>query len=128
MPNRVAIVVDDERAIRRYISTVLQRAQFQAVEAESGIDGLRLVRELGGEVDLIVSDIQMPKGDGLSFARDVRAAFAVIPIVLVSGLTTSAAECDAFVEKPFSPRELLEAVRKALAARRSVVAVSDRVA
>jgi CheY-like chemotaxis protein len=52
----VCLVVDDEPFVQRYISTILQREHFRTLEAEDGAQALQLVRELGGGVDLIVSD------------------------------------------------------------------------
>jgi CheY-like chemotaxis protein len=71
---RISLVVDDEPAVRKYISAILQREHFQTVEAGDGEHGLRIVQELGEEVALIVSDIHMPNGDGVAFAQAVRAA------------------------------------------------------
>jgi two-component system, cell cycle response regulator CpdR len=71
-------------------------------------------------VDLIVSDINMPEGDGLSFARNAAKAFPGVAIILVSGYVASS-EVMPFelVEKPFSPTALLRAVHKVVAAQRA---------
>jgi len=110
-------VVDDEPSVRRYISAILQQDDFETLEAEGGIQGLQLVRDLGDSVDLVVSDIQMPGGDGLSLAQAVKAAFPTIPIILVSGREQPDGEYDGFVQKPFDSKSLLEAVRNAVAHR-----------
>ena len=77
---------------------------------------------LGDAVDLIVSDIQMPGGDGVSFAHSVRELFADVPVILVSGSAQPpGAEEFEFVEKPFAPAELLQAVRRVMIQRPGTV-------
>jgi CheY-like chemotaxis protein len=55
----LALVVDDDSRIRTFIRAVLEREGFAALEAGGGNDGLTIVEELGGGVDLIVTDLQM---------------------------------------------------------------------
>jgi CheY-like chemotaxis protein len=111
---RVSIVVDDEPSVRKYISAILRREHFETVEAGDGAHGLRIVQELGAEVALIVSDIEMPNGNGVTFARAVSAAFPSVPIILVSGCGKPVPEFR-FLRKPFQPSALLETVRKLVA-------------
>lgn len=111
---RISLVVDDEPAVRKYISAILQREHFQTVEAGDGEHGLRIVQELGEEVALIVSDIHMPNGDGVAFAQAVKAAFPAVPIILVSGQAEPHPEFG-FIRKPFLPSVLLKTVREVVA-------------
>jgi two-component system cell cycle sensor histidine kinase/response regulator CckA len=115
MGQRISLVVDDEPAVRKYITAILNREHLQTVEAGDGTDGLRIVKELGGDVALIVSDIQMPKGDGVTFAHAVKAEFPALPIILVSGGAEPSPEFG-FVRKPFQPVTLMKAVRELVAA------------
>lgn len=108
---RISLVVDDEPAVRKFISAILQREHFQTVEAGDGAHGLRIVQELGDEVALIVSDIHMPNGGGVAFAQAVKAEFPAMPIILVSGQAEPHPEFG-FVRKPFLPSTLLSAVRE----------------
>jgi two-component system, cell cycle sensor histidine kinase and response regulator CckA len=118
MERRISLIVEDEPAIRGYIKAILERECFETVEAGGGLRGLEILQDLGSEVDLIVSDIQMPDGDGLSFAHAAAKSFPSVPIVLVSGYVgPDAVGPFEFVEKPFSPAALLRAVRKVVAAR-----------
>ncbi len=107
----VSLVVDDEPSVRRYMSTILQGENFRTLEAEDGVHALQIVQELRGSVDLIVSDIQMPNGDGLSLAHAIKSSFPSIPVILVSGNAKPDAEFE-FVDKPFGPAALMKAVWK----------------
>ena len=111
MPQRISLVVDDDPSIRMFMAAVLQQEQFDTLQAEDGIEALEMLRTIDGSIDLIVSDIQMPRGDGLSFARAVRALFPSIPIILVSGYVRPE-DAFEFIEKPFSAAELASTVRK----------------
>lgn len=114
----VSLVVDDEPAIRKYVSAILQAEGFRSLEAESGAQALQIVQDLGSGLDLIVSDIQMPNGDGLSLARAVREAFPAVPVILVSGEVKPGAGFE-FVKKPFLPGALMSVVRKLVPPRAS---------
>ena len=109
----VSLVVDDEPSVRRYVSAILQREHFETLEAEDGAHGLQVVNQLGGGVDLIVSDIQMPNMDGVTFAHAVKNSFPDMPVILVSGYSEADGGFE-FVEKPFSPGALMKAVRNVL--------------
>jgi CheY-like chemotaxis protein len=114
----VSLVVDDEPSIRKYVGAILRAEGFRTMEAEDGAQALRIVQELGGGVDLIVSDIQMPNGDGLSLARAVRESFPAVPVILVSG-NVKADDGFEFVKKPFLPGALMSVVRRLVPQRAS---------
>jgi two-component system cell cycle sensor histidine kinase/response regulator CckA len=119
----VSLVVDDEPAVRRFVSALLRQEHFQILEAEDGSQALQIVQELDGEVDLIVSDIQMPNGDGLSLAQAVKDSYPDVPVILISGQVNPDASFE-FVQKPFLPATLVKAVRK-LCATRFMTALAD---
>src|ERR1700674_5436613 len=83
----LSLVVDDEPGIRAYIKAVLRRECFETLEAYRGNQALQIVNVVRAPIDLIVTDLQMPNGDGLSFANAVRKTFPSIPIILLSGRT-----------------------------------------
>ena len=113
MPHRIALVVDDARTVRSYIAALLQEDGFETLEASNGIDAFTLVTRLGGGLDLIISDVQMPDGDGVALARSVLARFPKIPILLVSGDFQPSPNLKVeFLEKPFRTTVLLEVIRK----------------
>ena len=92
----VVLVVDDDGSVRAYLKAVLQSEGFRTLEAEDGELGLELLRKIGSDIDLVISDIKMPKLDGI--ANSVRAEFPKIPIILVSGHTDVALENQPGVE------------------------------
>jgi len=95
----LSLVVDDDPSIRRYITTILQQEDFQTIEAGDGVQGRQIVQELGEGLDLIITDVQMPNRDGLSFAHAVKESFPEVPIILVSGHGEPTEKFDGFVEK-----------------------------
>jgi len=111
----ISLVVDDDPSVRTYIASVLRRENFETLEAEGGRKAFEIVQKLGGKVDLIVTDIQMPDGDGITFANSVRMLFPSIPILIVSGCIRPNAEFE-FVEKPFSAATMLNVVRRVFGA------------
>jgi CheY-like chemotaxis protein len=109
--NVLSLVVDDDRAIRSYIQAILHAENFETVEAGDGAQALTILRKLEGHVDLIISDIQMPVVDGISFARAVRASYPCVPVILVSGRIDPNVEFE-FVEKPFSRAIMVSAIHR----------------
>ncbi len=110
----LALVVDDDPKIRAYIKAILRRESFENLEAEGGNPALEIVEMVRGRIDLVVTDLQMPNGDGLSFANAVRETFPSIPIIVSSGRTKPDTVFE-FVEKPFAAETLAQVIRKLVA-------------
>jgi DNA-binding response OmpR family regulator len=112
------LVVEDERKLRDFIRSYLERAGFTVVSTGSGAEALTMAADVGP--DLVVLDLGLPDVSGETVAAELRAASAV-PIVM---LTARAAEedrirglelgADDYVTKPFSPRELVLRVQAIL--------------
>jgi two-component system, cell cycle sensor histidine kinase and response regulator CckA len=124
--HRTCLVVDDDSAMRRFVRTILDRQGFQILEALNGVQGLHLVEKLGDALDLIVSDIHMPNGDGLTFVSTVRQTYPTIPIVLMSGSAGSHQHIIPrpmfeFLQKPFTPAQLIEVIGRAANAGRPLL-------
>ena len=120
MSQRVLIVEDqaDNRAILR---DLLSNAGYDLIEATNGEEGITLAESK--RPDLIVMDVQLPVVDGYEATRRIKsnAALRSIPIIAVTSYALSgdeakarAAGCDAYVAKPFSPRQLLAKIREYL--------------
>jgi CheY-like chemotaxis protein len=116
MAQRIALIVDDEWSVRKYIKAVLESDGFHTIEAENGVEALEQLRKLGTGVHLLVSDIKMPQMNGIELACLVRADFPTIPIILISGYPDEFSDVAfEFISKPFRVETLLSAIRNVMA-------------
>ncbi|MGA2272729.1 MAG: response regulator [Bryobacteraceae bacterium] len=128
---RSCLIVDDEPAIRAYLTAILRRERYLTLEAENAAQAFKLVQKLNGDLNLIVGDITMPGDmDGVDLAYAVRNEFPTIPVVLVSGFadTESAKHAlgdFAFIRKPFTPASILGAVNSVATSSCSVCRASS---
>ncbi len=108
------LVIDDSRATRAFLRTILRSLGFEVTEAGDGRDGLRRLEQLG-RPDLVLVDWNMPVMDGITFLRAVRAddRYAGLPLLMVTtegdvGRISQALEAGAseYVMKPFD-REVI---------------------
>jgi two-component system chemotaxis response regulator CheY len=119
---KTIMIVDDSASLRQVVSIALKGAGYEVVEACDGKDALS---KLGGQkIHLIISDVNMPNMDGLSFVREAKQmpAYKFTPVIM---LTTEAGETKkqegqaagarAWVVKPFQPAQMLAAVGKLVA-------------
>jgi two-component system, OmpR family, KDP operon response regulator KdpE len=112
------LIVDDERAIRRFLRSTLEAQGYAAVEAATGAEGLRAVRH--HRPDLILLDLGLPDRDGLALVPELRA-LTDAPLLVLTGRDTEASKVEAldagaddYVTKPFGAPELLARMRAAL--------------
>jgi DNA-binding NtrC family response regulator len=110
----LCLIVDDDPSIRNFVRAILRTEDFETIEADGGAAALEMVHKLGGSVDLIITDIQMPGGDGRMLASQVAAAFPAVRVIVMSGYGEDRADRD-FVAKPFSWETMLGVVRRVLA-------------
>ena len=117
--SRRILVVEDQEDNRRIVRDLLTHAGYELIEALSGEDGVVMAER--ERPDLILMDIQLPGIDGYEATRRIKTNDALrhIPIIVVTSYALSgddtkafAAGCDAYVSKPFSPRELLAKIRE----------------
>ena len=120
MDNRICLIVDDEPAIRTYLRLILEREHIQVLEAGTAPQALRIINQLGSELALVVTDINMP-GDlnGLDLAYSLRNAWPALPVILITGYgddesVTRAALVFRFIRKPFVPQTFLNAALEAM--------------
>jgi len=119
MPKTI-LIVDDSASLRTVVRLALSRAGHEVLEAADGLDGLARL-EQAERVHLIVSDVNMPRMDGISFVRQLkqhpRHRFAPVVMLTTEGQDTKkeegrAAGAKAWITKPFNPPQLLDAVSK----------------
>jgi len=118
---KVALVVDDSLTMRKVLSRVLEREDFEVVTANDGMDAIQKLQEI--TPDIILTDIEMPRMDGFEFSRYVRdnQATSKTPLIVISSRTADkhrnvAAELgvNAFLGKPVQDEVLIEQVNALL--------------
>jgi two-component system, cell cycle response regulator DivK len=116
------LVTEDNEDNRRILRDLLTSAGYEVIEAVTGEEGVRLAETQ--RPDLILMDVQLPGFDGYEATRRIKGNLALrqIPVIAVTSYALSgddvkarAAGCDAYVAKPFSPRDLLVKIRECLA-------------
>ena len=113
----MALVVDDDPIVRRFISAVLRMSGFQVLEAPDATQALVVFQAGGSAVDLVITDVQMPGMNGCDLARKLLAAQPNLPILLVSGSHSESPASLPFLQKPFTPARLLHALQGMLTDR-----------
>jgi len=115
------LLVEDEEAVRAFAARALQSRGYKVLEAASGVEALEQMKESGGAVDLVVSDVVMPELDGPSMLREMRKTRPDLKIIFVSGYAEDAfrknlpdGEKFSFLPKPFSLKQLAVAVKETL--------------
>jgi two-component system cell cycle sensor histidine kinase/response regulator CckA len=114
------LVVDDESAVRAITSRSLERAGFSVLQALNGADALELVDQLGPP-DLVLTDLMMPGVGGAQLARILKERWPELPILFMSGYSAdelrgqdAIGSVGELIQKPFTPRALVETVTLAL--------------
>ncbi|MFN7973634.1 MAG: ATP-binding protein [Acidobacteriota bacterium] len=112
------LVVEDEDLVRRAATACLRHAGYRVLESRGPMEALKLL-DGGATVDLVLSDVVMPRMGGEELARRIALRRAGLPVLFVSGRHAAPGrvgeeEAMEIVAKPFSPESLAAAVRKAL--------------
>lgn len=123
MNNRI-LIADDEDAIRFAFTFVLNKAGYQAAEAQNGREALSLIlkgQKAGKPFDLLITDMQMPAMSGIELIHEIRMYNLSMPVIVVSGLMdqdlVNQVINDGYSEfflKPFDIQKLTERVGNAL--------------
>ncbi len=115
------LLVEDEEHVRAGNVRALKMRGYQVHDAMSGVEALEKLEELGGAVDLVVSDVVMPEMDGPTLLREMRARRPDLKFIFVSGYAEEAfarnlpeGEKFGFLAKPFSVVDLAVAVKTEL--------------
>ena len=123
LPERKQVlIVDDEPNLRKILSAQLSRDGYDVLTAEDGEQGLALLKE--HHIDLVITDLKMPKVDGMTLLRRALVEEPDLPIILVTAHGTIDTAVEAlkagafdFVTKPFDKDEVRQIVSKALKTR-----------
>ncbi|MBC3952456.1 MULTISPECIES: response regulator [Pseudomonas] len=113
------LVVDDSSSVRQVVGIALKSAGYDVIEASDGRDALSKLT--GQKVHLIISDVNMPNMDGITFVKEVKKLpnYKFTPIIMLTTesqeskkMEGQAAGAKAWVVKPFQPAQMLAAVSK----------------
>lgn len=115
------LIVDDSQTVRQVLHLALGNAGYEVIEAEDGFDALGKLS--GAQIDMLITDLNMPNMDGLELIKKVRedSQHRFTPIVM---LTTESSEekkkagreagASGWIVKPFKPEQLLKVVKMVL--------------
>jgi CheY-like chemotaxis protein len=110
------LLVEDEDAVRGALRRMLERAGYSVIEARHGADALQRWHEMPTVIDAVITDVRMPEMGGPELVRLLRRSAPNIPVVYMSGyskeeLRNGEDPQTAFISKPFSREQLIEAIR-----------------
>ena len=119
---KTILVVEDEAALRRLICHSLEKRNYTVFSAKDGIDGLDVFRQHCRDIQLVITDLMMPRMDGLDLKQQIEALRTGVKFLFMSGYAEETVErhngslqgC-AFLEKPFLPEELAHKVHSLIA-------------
>jgi len=104
------LVVDDEELMRGFIVTFLSKLGYSSVTAMDGTDALDKMK--GNKIDAVITDIRMPKMDGILLTKEISTQYPGVPVMVMTAFdeeysagTAISLGAREFVKKPFSPEE-----------------------
>ncbi|MFF5296834.1 response regulator [Paractinoplanes globisporus] len=119
---KTILVVDDSASVRQVVSIALKGAGYDVIQGSDGKDALKQLD--GRRIHLIISDVNMPNMDGITFVAEAKKlpAYKFTPIIMLTTESqeekkkqAQAAGAKAWVTKPFQPEQMLAAVSKLIA-------------
>jgi PAS domain S-box-containing protein len=120
------LVVDDEDAVRKTMKRILESVGYTVLEASSGENALRICVAYGDAIDLLVTDLRMPKMDGRELTRRARELRPDLRVLVVTGLADEGPlPSEGALAKPFSAGSLLTRVEQLLEGHKTDPAALD---
>jgi YesN/AraC family two-component response regulator len=120
MPPPKVLIVDDEPIMRNLVRSVNDSLGFETIEATNGLDGLHAFQN--GQPDLVISDVYMPKSDGVELLCNIRTVNPGAKVILMTGhphfklsVIEPSQRPDGFLVKPFSVSTLVDMMHEILA-------------
>ncbi len=117
------LLVEDEEGLRQLNARGLASRGYTVLEAGNGVEAIDVLEKSDGRIDLVVSDVVMPEMDGPTLLRELRSRDPSLKIIFVSGYAEDAFQKHlpaegqfAFLAKPFTLKQLVNAVKETLAA------------
>lgn len=113
------LVVDDQKSMLELLKTILERENYDVLLAANGFDALEILSH--NEVDLVITDISMPKLDGFMLLQIIKSKNPSIPVIVMTGYYDIFTKDEAlkrgasrFLAKPFRPEEVIDMVSREL--------------
>jgi len=113
------LIVDDNPHMSNLLSDILDFFDYKAVGARDGEEALKTLTEKS--FDMVITDLRMPRMDGMNLLRALKERFPGLPVVVITGFGTDssrsdalAAQADGFLAKPFKVEEIKELLKKHL--------------
>ncbi len=123
------LIIDDDDQVRKIIKLTLISAGFEVMEAQDGKIAMKIFRE-NPEPDLVITDLIMPEKEGIETIIEIRRDFPDVPIIAISGggridpndylYLAEKLGAQKTLEKPFSRKEIVDAVNELLDSRRGI--------
>ena len=117
------LLAEDDRALKRFLEVVLERAGYQVIPASDGLEAMKAA--LSCPIDIVVTDAMMPNLSGHELCRFLRnsPALSHLPIIMLSALEQKETnhdgkQADAFLSKPVTGERLIECIEELLASRK----------
>ncbi|MBI5970788.1 MAG: response regulator [Deltaproteobacteria bacterium] len=119
MTSKTIMIIDDSPSIRQVVNLTLKKVGYDVIEASDGEDALKKL--VGQKVNLIICDVNMPRMDGITFLKNLKAVpdHKYTPVIMLTTESQEArkqegklAGAKAWVVKPFKPEQMLEAIEK----------------
>jgi len=119
--SETVLIVEDNDSLRNFAQKILYIYGYSTLNAKNGEDALRVCKEHNGQIDLMITDVVMPKMGGREAAERLQPLYPRMKVIYMSGYTDNAIVRHGvlepglnFLEKPFTPEGLARKVRKAL--------------
>ncbi len=119
MKKGIILVIDDEDIVRTSCSRALTPSGYEVKLAKNGQEGLSIMSE--NKIDLVLTDLKMPDMDGIEVLKKIKQDWPGVEVIIITGYQTvdtavRSIKLGAFdyIEKPFTPDALINAVSKAL--------------
>ena len=118
---KIILAVDDSASIRQMVTFTLKSSGYEVIEAVDGMDGLEKAKTK--TVNLVLTDQNMPRMDGLTLIKNLRAlpSYKTVPILMLTTESSDAmkaqgkaAGATGWLVKPFDPQKLIEVVKKVI--------------
>jgi PAS domain S-box-containing protein len=113
------LLVEDEESVRRFVRKMLEARGYRVLEAVNGEDALEQIERNAPVIDVVLTDVVMPKVSGPELVTRLRAKRPESKVLYMSGYTDRTVPLDedegaAFIQKPFTPRQLAQKLRDVL--------------